>query len=133
MKLSYDESIDGIRKQAQSMLDQADALEKLLDMEIPGRFVFSPPSSRLCVASLEELHAARKVLRERFDWKDDLANKFFSCGAVIVTYRPRDYVKTPLPFELWVEAPPESFPEKLLGGCRVEKYERADYAIVCPA
>ena len=126
-------SIAQIKQTAAAMIEQADALEKLTALDLPGRFVFSPPTdSRLCISSLDELHKARTVLREAFGWRDHMVNKFFSCGVVIVTYSPSEDVKLPLPFHIWVEAPPESFPKELLGDCKVVKYDREDYNIVCP-
>ena len=130
MKLSN--SVEEIKQTATAMLEQVDALEKLAVLDLPGRFVFSPlTSSRLCITSLEELHAARTVLREAFGWKDHMENKFFSCGMVIVTYAPREDVKLPLPFQIWVEAAPDTFPKELLGDCKLVKYDREDYSLVC--
>ena len=125
-------SVETIKQQAQAMLDQVEALSEMVELDVPGNFIFSPPtSSRLSVSSLEELHAARMVLRERYGWRDRIHNKFFSCGNVIVTYIPDEGVKLPLPFELWIEAPPESFPEKLLGDCKLVRRESAEYNVVC--
>ncbi len=126
-------SIEEIKQTANAMLEQAGALEKLVALDLPGRFIFSPPtSSRLSLTSLDELHAARTALRKYFGWRDRLENKFYSCGVVIVTYVPNEEVKLPLPFQIWVEAPPESFPKELLGDCKVVEYDRKDYNIVCP-
>lgn len=125
-------SIEEIRQAAIAMIDQADALEELAALDIPGRFVFSPPASnRLCISGVEELHVARTALRKAFGWRDRMENKFFSCGNVIVTYAPSEDVKLPLPFQIWVVAPPESFPKELLGDCKIVKYDREDYNIVC--
>lgn len=135
MKLTYGTTIDSIKEQAQAMLAQADVLGGLLDVPgIPGQFVFSPPlSNRLVVESLEELHAARVALRKLFGWRDHIHNKFFSCGSVIVVYRPEDDVILPLPFALWVNAPPETFPMELLGSCQLVPREATDYDVVCTA
>lgn len=133
MKLLNGSTIAEIRQQAEAIIEQSGVLEKLMEMEISGHFVFSPPTgSRLCVTSLADLHEARVVLRERFGWKDHLANKFFCSGDVIVTYIPEEDVELPLPFSLWVEAPPESFPEELLGECKLERFNRTEYNIICP-
>jgi hypothetical protein len=132
-KMKLSNSIEEIRQTATAMLEQADVLGKLAELDLPGRFVFSPPTgSRLCISSLDELHQARTVLREAFGWSDRMEDKFASCGAVIVTYSPNKDVKLPLPFQIWVEASPESFPKELLGDCKVVKYYREDYSIVCP-
>jgi len=131
MKLSN--SIEEIKQTATAMLEQADALGKLAELDLPGRFVFSPPTcNRLCISSLDELHQARTVLREAFGWRDRMEDKFASCGVVIATYSPNEDVKLPLPFQIWVEASPELFPKELLGDCKVVKYDREDYSIVCP-
>ena len=126
-------SVEEIRQTATAMLEQSNALEELAELDLPGHFVFSPPTgNRLCISSLDELHQARTVLRKAFGWRDHINNKFASCGAVIVTYHPNGDVKLPLPFQIWVEASPEAFPKELLGDCKVVKYDREEYSIVCP-
>ena len=126
-------SIEEIRQTATAMLEQSYALEKLAELDLPGHFVFSPPTgSRLCISSLDELHQVRTVLRETLGWRDHMNNKFASCGMVIVSYSPNEDVNLPLPFQIWVEASPESFPKELLGDCKVVKYDREDFSIVCP-
>jgi hypothetical protein len=133
MKLSCYDSIEDVRRQAQEVLKAADTMQELLSLEIPGEFVFSPPRhNRLVVNNLDDLHTARTVLKKVFGWEDHIDSKFSSCGLVIVTYKPNDTVKTPLPFDLWVQSPPETFPEKLLGGCKVERSTSEEYRIVCP-
>jgi hypothetical protein len=125
--------VDDAREKAQAMLAQVDAVEQL-PRELPGRFIFSPPdNNRLEVETLAELHEARAILRERFGWKDEIRSKFYSCGLVIVVYAPAEDVQLPLPFELWVSAPPESFPKELLGDCVLQPIEpESRYTIVCP-
>ena len=76
-------SIAGIKQVANAMLEQADALEKLAELDIPGRFVISPPAcNRLSLSSLDELHAARTVLRKHFGWRDHMESKFYSGGGI---------------------------------------------------
>ena len=131
--MKIDRPIEEIEQEAKDMLSQIPGLKKIVDLDMPGRFIYSPPdSSRICVKSLAELHEVRTALRKNFGWRDYLDNKFFSCGVVIVTYRPKEGANLPLPFSIWVESPPESFPEELLGGCKLEKFEETHYSIVCP-
>ena len=130
MKLLF--SIDEIKVRAKMMLEQAEALEKLTLLALPGRFVFSPPgSSRLCVSTLDELHEARSALR-LYGWKDKVTQKFFCQGEVIAVFTPEDDVILPLPFEIWVQARPEAFPKEILGDCEIKKTTSDDYYIVCP-
>ena len=131
MKISN--SIEEIKQTAMAMLEQVDALEKLTTLDLPGQFIFSPPKgSRLCISSLDELHMARAILREKFGWRDSMENKFYSCGMVIVVYAPNKDVKLPLPFNIWVQASPDEFPKELLGDCQLVKYASEDFTIVCP-
>ena len=127
-------SIEQCVNDAKAVIREADSLDLLTDLDLPGEFVFSAPSSsRLVVKSLEELHIARAVLRREFGWKDKIQNKFFSSGVVIVTYAPDEEVVLPLRFALWVESPPQSFPPELLGNCIVEECDNTEYRIVCSA
>jgi len=121
------------RKRAEAILAQLDALVEVEKLTIPGRFVYSPPAdSRLCVKNLDELHEARGVLRKKYGWQDAIANKFYSCGIVIATYRPAETVKLPLPFELWLEAPPETFPQEVLGKCKLVLSDTVqEYDVIC--
>ena len=133
MELSGFSDVNDIREQAKKMAEQFKGLEKLIKMEIPGRFVFAPPhSSRLCVETLSDLHEARKILRDKFGWEDQLNNKFYSCGNIIATYQPDASVDLPFFFSLWVDAPADRFPSELLGNCKVEKVSRETYDIICP-
>lgn len=125
-------SVEDLRQKAISTLDQLTEFEKMLELDIPGNFVFDTGLSRLVVETLPELSAARKALRKHFKWKDHIALKFYCNGRIIVTYRPDESIKLPLPFELWVNAPPETFPKELLGGCILQPVESDDYTIVCP-
>ena len=132
--MKYRIPIEHIINEAQAVLREAEALEELNDLDLPGVFVFAAPAgSRLVVGTLEEFHTARTVLRREFGWKDKLNNKFFSGGVAIVTFAPAEDVVLPLHFELWVESPPESFPPELLGNCKIVKCDNPEYAIVCSA
>ena len=125
-------STEDIIKQAQAMLDQVHALDQL-PTNLPGRFVFSPPMhNRLVVATMAELHEARTILRSKYEWQDELTNKFYSCGDVMVVFAPINPERLPLPFELWVEGRPENFPKELLGDCELVPHTTTEYAIVCP-
>jgi hypothetical protein len=135
MKLRGINAAEEIIKQAHNIIAMADKLKVLSETDLPGEFIFSPPfSSRLCVRTLAELHEARAKLKVLFGWKDMIENKFFSCGDVIVTFRPTEDVKLPIPFALWVEGPPETFPKELLGDCRLvpAQNNEVNYNIVCP-
>lgn len=119
-----------IKEQAEETLKQLGKLDELIKLDLPGQFVFSPPSHRLVVTNLDELHQARKVLRETFGWRDKVDNKFFSCGKVIVTFVPVD-TELPIHFAIWVESPPDSFPKILLGECILVKHDEVVYNIMC--
>ena len=122
-----------IRQIAQQTLDELHLLDEVLAIDAPGEFVFSPPAaSRLVVRTMDELHAARVALRERFGWRDHLANKFTSGGQVIVTFKPEPDVKLPFRFALWVDDKADTFPKELLGACRVERVQSSELAIACP-
>ena len=121
------------RELATKTLEQAAAVEEVLAAGLPGEFAFCPPdSNRVVVHTLSELHDARQKLRELYGWKDSLITKFSSGGLIIATYRPDKSVCLPLPFELWISAPPESFPPEILGDCRIETRQSTDYTVVCP-
>lgn len=125
-------TIEEMEKDALQAIESLKGLRALMPLNLPGKFVFSPPdNSRITVSSLAELHEVRSLLREHFGWKDKIANKFYSCGVVIATYRPTEDVKLPIPFELWVEAPPELFPKEILGDCHLKPYTRNEYNVVC--
>lgn len=124
--------VEYLREQAEKTLAELDQIALLPD-ELPGEFVFSPGSHRLEVSDMAELHEARKILRKMYGWQDSLDNKFFSCGRVIVTFKPEDTSRLPLPFDLWVAAPPEQFPAALLGDCQLVPCEpNQEYYISCP-
>lgn len=123
------------REIATKTLEQAAAVEEVLAAGLPGEFAFCPPdNNRVVVHTLSELHEARQKLRKLYGWEDSLTNKFASGGLIIATYEP--YKSTvfclPLPFSLWISAPPESFPLEILGNCRIETRQSTDYTVVCP-
>jgi len=130
--MNFSTPLDYIKEAAEATLKQLHLVDAIKDLEIPGRFVFSPPtSSRLCVRSLKEFHEARTILRREFGWTDHINSKFYSSGEIIVTYKPSADVKLPIPFDLWVESPPESFPTELLDGCILQETGTKNYTIVC--
>jgi len=125
-------SLDYYRESAETTLKQIDAAQQMLELDLPGVFVFSPPVNRITVDNMADLHAVRAILREKYGWTDELQSKFYSCGDIIVIFRPPNYDNLPVPFDLWVEAPPESFPAELLGDCKLEPRTSTEYDIVCP-
>lgn len=128
MKTLY--PINELRQQHQQFLKDLDVLEEvIMPLNLPGTFVVSS-SSRLEVNTLEDLHLARKILRDAFGWRDELANKFYSYGTIIATYQQTSG-DTPLEFKLWLSAPPETFPPEVLGNCQLVLYNKTEYQVVC--
>ena len=87
---------------------------------------------RIVIYSLDDLPAAREVMRQAFgEWTDHLANRFFSCGHCITTW-----VFEGAPVEIWLECPVEDYPAELLndGHCRWEARDgKTEYSFVCDA
>jgi len=83
------------------------------------------------VRTLDELNAARQVLKNRLGtWEDRLDIIWFSCGKMLASYKTTQH-----PVAIWLQAPPEDFPSDLQSKkCRIIKTAplvEERYAYVC--
>jgi len=115
-----------------------DDLNKVIDLlkeikhpeECPGYVVIcSAAELNIRIKNMDELHQARKFLRDEFgSWKDELSTIWVVSGAHASWYGKIGEVR----ICIWLSCDPGDFPEQLKkDGCSFQMVSREELAYVC--
>ena len=127
---TWDEQGERRRKRNEEEERMRAAFEPLDEPEFKHDLIVVPGSTRLVIFDIDDLTAARALLRSAFgSWNDTLSQRFYSAAAFTVWRSAEGW-----PCELWFQCKIEDYPESLKSdNCKwIESGStRIEYSFAC--